>query len=111
MESLAALLYELDLRRSEFFEVGHWDEASRGCLPKDLWGGLGQSVTYLPGRPQHYCAPYLTAGFILIGLFLQDRAPMYCLCFDGVGTQHSSMMFSAGARSPGQNPSLLSNHS
>jgi len=36
LESPAPFLQEFGLRRSEAFEVGHWDEANRGCIPEDL---------------------------------------------------------------------------
>ena len=46
------------------------------------------------------------AGFISIDCFLQNRAPICCLCFDGIGARHLGLTLDAGARSPGQNPSL-----
>jgi len=33
----------------------------------------------------------LTAGFISIDRFLQNRAPIFCLCFDGIGARHPGM--------------------
>ena len=34
---------------------------------------------------------YVTAGFISIDRFLQNRAPIFCLCFDGIGARHPGM--------------------
>ena len=51
------------------------------------------------------------AGFISTDRFLQNRDPICCLCFDGIGTRHPGVTLGAGARSPGQNPSPLSDRS
>jgi len=39
------------------------------------------------------------------------RAPIFCLCFDGIGARHPGVTLGAGARSPEQNPSPLSDRS
>jgi len=33
----------------------------------------------------------ITAGFTSIDRFLQNRAPIFCLCFDGIGARHPGM--------------------
>ena len=53
LEPLAPFLHELDLRGNGAFEVGHWDDASRGCLPEGTKAGSVSSIIYLPGCPQH----------------------------------------------------------
>ena len=53
----------------------------------------------------------ITAGFISIDRFLQNRAPIFYLCFDGIGARHPGVTLGGGARSPGQNPSPLSDRS
>ena len=65
---------------------------------------LGPSVSQTPMKRA-------TAGFISIDCFLQNRAPIFCLCFDGIGARHPGVTLGAGARSLGENPSPLSDRS
>jgi len=56
LESPAPSLQKFGLRRSEAFEVGHLDEANRGCIPEDSEAGPGATY-YISTRTSAAIAP------------------------------------------------------
>ena len=56
LESPAPSLQEFGLRRSEAFEVGHWDEANRGRIAEDSEAGPGATY-YISTRTSAALTP------------------------------------------------------